>query len=76
MKLITLSEDLRYSQRIEEFKVYAIRNDLDYELIYTGTVVGSKKIVKFDSPVTTDKIIVIVTQSRSNPVLKDIKIYE
>ncbi|MBQ4573435.1 MAG: alpha-L-fucosidase [Clostridia bacterium] len=76
VKLITLSEDLTYSQRIEEFKVYAKKEDSDYEHIYTGTVVGSKKIVKLDSPVTTDKIVIIVTQSRSNPVLKDIKIYE
>ncbi len=76
VKIITLSEDLTYSQRIEEFKVYAKKEDSDYELVYTGTVVGSKKIVKLDFSVTTDRIIIIVTQSRSNPVLKDIKIYE
>ncbi len=76
VKIITLSEDLTYSQRIEEFKVYAKKEDSDYKLIYTGTVVGSKKIVKPDSPVTTDRIVIVVTQSRSNPVLKDIKIYE
>ncbi len=76
VKVITLSEDLTYSQRIEEFKVYAKKEDSDYELIYTGTVVGSKKIVKLDFPVTTGKIVIIVTQSRSNPILKDIKIYE
>ena len=76
VKVITLSEDLTYSQRIEEFKIYVKKEHLGYELIYTGTVVGSKKIVKLDSPVTTDRIVIIVTQSRSNPVLKDIKIYE
>ncbi len=76
VKVITLSEDLTYSQRIEEFKVYAKKEDSDYELIYIGTVVGSKKIVKLDFPVTTDRIVIVVTQSRSNPVLKDIKIYE
>ncbi|MBO5333259.1 MAG: alpha-L-fucosidase [Clostridia bacterium] len=76
VKLITFSEDMTYSQRIEEFKVYAKKEDLDYELIYTGTVVGSKRIVKLDSPVTTDRIVIIVTQSRSNPILKDIRIYE
>lgn len=76
VKLITFSEDLTYSQRVEEFKIYAKKEHPGYELIYAGTVVGSKKIVKLDSSVTTDRIVIIVTQSRSNPVLKDIKIYE
>lgn len=76
VKLITLSEDLTYSQRIEEFKIYAKKEGSDYELIYTGTVVGSKKIVKLDSPLATDRIVVVITQSRSNPMLKDIKVYE
>ena len=76
VKLITLSENLTYSQRIEEFKIYAGDESSDYKLIYTGTVVGSKKIIKLNSPLLTDRIVIVVTQSRSNPVLKDIKIYE
>lgn len=76
IRLICLSEDLTYSQRVEEFKVFRKAEESEYEHIYTGTVIGSKKIIKFDAPVHTDRIVIIVTQSRSNPILKDINIYE
>lgn len=76
VKLITFSEDLAFSQRVEEFKAFAKKEDSNYELIYTGTVVGSKKIIRLESAVFTDRIVIVITQSRSNPVLKDIKIYE
>ena len=75
VKLIAFSEELAFSQRVEQFRVFARKNSSDYELVYTGTVVGSKKIVRFDSPVTTDRIVIVITQSRSNPILKNIKIY-
>lgn len=75
IKLISLSEELTYSQRVEEFKVYAKNGSSEYRHIYTGTVIGSKKIVRLNSPVSTDRILIVITQSRSNPVLKDIKAY-
>lgn len=76
VSLIAFSEELAFSQRIEEFKIYAANKNGSYKRIYTGTVVGSKKIVRLSRTVTTDRIVIIVTQSRSNPVLKNIKIYE
>lgn len=74
--LISLREDLTYSQRIEEFRIYAKEPSGEYRSIYTGTVVGSRKIVRLEKPVNTDEILIIVTQARANPVIKDIRVYE
>lgn len=76
VKYVSFSEDLTFSQRVEEFKVFVRKKNGDYKHVYTGTVVGSKKIIKLKSCVSTDRLVIIVTQSRSNPVLKNIKIYE
>ncbi len=73
--VLSLSEDLRYSQRVEQFKAFAKDEKGEYTHLYTGTVVGSGKFVFFKNPVFTDEIVIVVTQSRSNPVIKDIKIY-
>lgn len=69
-------EDLRFSQRAEEFKIFAKNEKGDYILLNTGTVIGSGRIVKSEKAVFTDEVAIVITQSRSNPILKDIKIYE
>lgn len=74
VSLLSFREDLRFSQRVEEFKVFA-KTDKGYQSIYEGTVVGSRKIVRLKEPVKADELVIVITQSRSNPVLKDIRIY-
>lgn len=74
VSLLSFREDLRFSQRVEEFKVYCKDSDGEYKHIYTGTVVGSRKIIRFTESVITDEVLIIVTQARSNPILKDIKV--
>ena len=76
IKMISLREELTFSQRVEEFKVFAKGENGEYSEIYSGTVIGSRKIIKLESPVNTDEILLIITQSRANPVLKDIRVYE
>lgn len=75
VSLLSLKEDLAHSQRVEEFSIYAKDENSSYSEIFKGTVIGSKKIAKFKKTVLTDELLIIVTQSRSNPVLKDVKIY-
>lgn len=75
ISVLSFSEDLRYSQRVEEFKLYAKDEKGEYKQFFTGTVIGSGKIVRLKKPVLTDEILIAVTQSRSNPIIKDIKIY-
>ena len=75
VKLISFCEDLKYSQRVEEFKVLAKNTKGEYDCIYTGTVVGSGKIVKLEKPVITDEIAIIITRSRSTPILMNLRLY-
>ncbi len=72
---LTFCEELSCSQRVEEFKIYAADGKGEYIPVYTGSVIGSGKIVRLKKPVLTDEILIAVTQSRSNPVLKSIKAY-
>lgn len=75
IKSISLREDLSYSQRVEEFKVYAKKRNGDFKEIFCGTVIGSKKIIRLKRAVSTDELLIIVTQSRANPVLRDIRLF-
>ncbi len=75
VSLLSLREDLRLSQRVEEFRIYAKDTNGEYTNIYSGTVIGSRKIVRLKKPVLTDEILIVITQARSNPVLKDIRAY-
>lgn len=68
VETIFLQEDLSYSQRTESFDVYAKTED-SYSLIYSGTVIGSGKIIRLKTAVITDKIIVVPTQSRCEPTM-------
>ncbi len=72
---ITLRENLAFSQRVEEFEIYASKGK-DFSKIYSGTVIGSKKIVRFRKPVKATELLIVPTVSRGNPVLKDIRVYK
>ena len=76
VSIITLREDLRFSQRVEEFVVYAKDKNSRFNEVSRGTVIGSKKIIRLKKSIQTDEIIIMPTQSRKNPVLCDVHIYE
>lgn len=77
IKLIDIREDLRYSQRIELFDIY-IKQEKGYLLLTNGTTVGNRKMVLIDKSTNkkTDGIRIVIKQSRGNPVIKHIGIYE
>ena len=68
VETIFISEDLTQSQRIEKFDVFAEIQG-EYALLYSGTVIGSGKIIRLQQPVSTKKIIVVPTQTRQEPAL-------
>ncbi len=70
---VVLKENIAKSQRIEEFYIDAYVNG-EYSEIYTGTVVGYKKIARF-APILTDKIRIRITKSRISPTLAFIGVY-
>ena len=67
---VVLSENLEKSQRVEAFALLA--NGVE---IYKSRTIGFKKICMF-VPVTTDKLVVKILDSRCEPYIKDIKIYK
>lgn len=71
---VVIREDLRFSQRIESFSVYA-KIDGAYSEIGKGTVVGSKKILFLEKAVKTKELLFAVTGTRENPVIRDIAFY-
>ncbi len=75
IRALSFREDLNFSQRVEEFKIFAKDEKGEYSLIYTGTVIGSRKIVRLKKSVFTDEMVIAITQSRSNPVLRDVRVY-
>lgn len=74
---VNIREDIRFSQRVEEFKIYA-KTAAGYLKIYDGTVIGGKKICLI-SPLlsrSTDELLIVFTQSRSNPYLRTVEVFE
>lgn len=71
---IVLRENIEFSQRVEDFDIYA-KSGAGYRRISKCTVIGSKKIVRLTVPAYTDEIVIIFNQSRSNPVLSEISVY-
>lgn len=70
-KTMLLEEDIRYSQRVEAFELY-----LDGKKYEDFTVIGSGKIIRFPEAVNAKEIVIVITQSRSNPIIKGIKLYK
>mgnify|MGYP001152931261 FL=1 len=70
---VILKEDIRYSQRIERFEVFA---DQDGSLcrVYAGTTVGFRKIIPI-KPTVTRRIIIRINDSRVAPVLSYLGVY-
>lgn len=76
VKFIHLREDLRYSQRIEYFDVYAKVGDR-WLLLANATNVGNRRIIQVEKykQKETDTIRIVIRQSRKNPVISYIGVY-
>lgn len=72
---IELCEDISFSQRVEAFDLYLKKKNGQYKLVFSGTIIGSKKIVTLKNEKCTGARLVI-RQSRSNPVISKIGFYE
>ena len=69
VRRVVMKENIRLSQRIESFRILAAGNE-----IYTGTVVGYKKIAVLD-PVAVKDLTIEITDARVAPTLAFIGIY-
>ena len=75
VKYVVLQEDITKSQRVELFDLYIKKANGKYKRVYKGTVIGSKKIINLKGK-KAKGIRFVIRQSRSNPVIKSIGIYE
>ena len=75
VRYIILSEDIRFSQRVEAFDLYLKKPNGKYKLVYSGTVIGGKKIIKLRKN-NAIGFALVVRQSRSNPIFKEISLFE
>ncbi len=75
IKYAVLKEDIRFSQRVEKFDIYLKKENAGYSRAFSGTVIGSCKIAPIRGGKCTGARVVI-RQSRSAPVIKEIGFYE
>lgn len=71
---LLLQENITAGQRIEKFTLECWQ-DNKWQQIVEGTTVGYKRLLRF-SPVITDKIRVVIHQSRDVPQLSEVGIYK
>ncbi len=70
---VVLKENIKLSQRIEEFNVKAVIDGKEQQ-IFSATTVGNKKICIFEK-VTSNKIIIEILKSRVSPTLCFVGVY-
>lgn len=70
---IELQEDIRFSQRIEAFEIWALI-DSSWVFITESQTIGYKKLITIPD-IKTDKIALRVTSCRSIPKLKKVRAY-
>ncbi len=75
IKYISIIEDITKSQRIEAFDLYIRKKGDRFKKVYSGTVIGARKIIKL-TPKKCLGMRLVIRQSRSNPVIKSISFYE
>jgi alpha-L-fucosidase len=68
---IVLKENILLSQRIECFSVTASNGNI----VYHGTVVGYKKIIRLNTPIEANKLTISIEDSRVFPTLSFIGVY-
>lgn len=89
-KYIIIQEDISQSQRIESFEIHTTEKkenekksdfikstttEENSKLLYKGSTIGYKKIIRFENPITRDSIILKITDCRCEPKLFKIMLY-
>jgi alpha-L-fucosidase len=73
--VVSLQEAVDYSgQRIEAFSV-DVWNGTNWKQMDEQTTVGHKRLLRWDSPVTTDRVRIRITSSRREPTLAEVGLF-
>lgn len=73
IRFVVLKENIQLSQRVEQFTI-EVRTNGQWNTVYTGTVVGYKKIVPLTN-VKGDQVRITISDARVAPTLSFIGIY-
>ncbi|RBQ05312.1 alpha-L-fucosidase [Pedobacter miscanthi] len=73
--IISLQEYIPLGQRIEAYTVEVLENNT-WKKIYDGTSIGAKRLIKLDSPVSTNKVKINITKSPVCITLSEIGLYK
>lgn len=78
VKNIVISEDITCSQRVEDYSVYLKKPNGTYELVSHKATIGVKRIIALDNLYNNSCVGIrfVVNQSRNNPVINFIGVYE
>lgn len=74
IKYLMLQEYIKLGQRVKSYTIDAWVEDGWVE-VASGTTIGYKRILKLESPVTTDQIKINIKDSKACPVLSNLEIY-
>lgn len=74
LRYAVLREEITQGQRVEKFDLFLMKPNGKYKKAFSGGVIGMRKIIKLKGKY--DSAILIVRQSRGNPVFKEIGFYE
>ncbi|SDH13966.1 alpha-L-fucosidase [Pedobacter terrae] len=73
--IISLQEYIPLGQRIEAYTIEIFENNA-WKKVYDGTSIGAKRLIKLDTPVTTNKIKINITRSPVCITLSEIGLYK
>lgn len=71
---IVIEENTAFSQRVEAFDIYLKKANGKYRKVYSGSIIGARKIIRVKNKKCIGAALVI-RQSRSNPHLGEIGFY-
>ena len=72
---VVLQENIRLGQRVERFAIACEGPEGEDVILREGTVVGYKRIVRLDRPVTTRRLSILIRDARVFPTLAFIGVY-
>lgn len=75
IRYIDLAEKISEGQRVEGFIAYCIDEDNQWDKLYQGTTIGSRRIIPLEEPVETDTIRIRIISARDTVKLDWIKLY-
>ncbi|RDC57045.1 alpha-L-fucosidase [Pedobacter chinensis] len=73
--IVSLQEYIPLGQRIEAYNIEIFENN-SWKKVYDGTSIGAKRLIKLETPVTTSKVRLNITQSPVCITLSEIGLYK